>query len=75
MENGVQFDYSKLKGRIAEIFKNQTAFVAKINMSVPTFIKKMNGEGYFNQREISEILSVLSLTTQDVPSYFFNIKS
>lgn len=70
MNDTLEFDYSKLKGRIVEKFGNQVSFVDKISMSEVTFIKKIKN-GYFNQKEIDEIIKVLDLTVDDIPFYFF----
>lgn len=70
MNDTLEFDYSKLKGRIVEKFGNQVSFVDKISMSEVTFIKKIKN-GYFNQKEIDEIIKVLDLTVNDIPFYFF----
>lgn len=69
--NGVlEFNYSKLKGRIVEKFGSQASFIDNISMSEVTFIKKIKN-GYFNQKEIDEIINVLDLTVDDIPYYFF----
>ena len=65
------FDYSKLKGKITEKFGTQSSFVEKINMSIPTFIKKLNGDGWFSQEEISEIMTILELNIEEEYEYFF----
>lgn len=69
--NGVlEFNYSKLKGRIVEKFGSQASFIDKLSMSEVTFIKKIKN-GYFNQKEIAEIINALDLTVNDIPYYFF----
>lgn len=65
------FDYSKLKGKIIEMFGTQSAFIEQISMSNTTFIKKMNNEVYFNQIEIEEIAQVLSIPKERIVDYFF----
>lgn len=70
MNETLKFNYSKLKGRIVEKYGNQISFIDKISMSEVTFIKKTK-TGFFNQKEIEEIISVLDLTINDIPYYFF----
>lgn len=73
----VLFDYSKLKGKIIEKFGTQINFVNNISMTEPTFIKKINGNSYFTQKEICEILNVLQVEIDgySVYNYFYCIKS
>ena len=73
----IVFDYSKLKGKDVEKFGTQLNFIKQISMSEPTFIKKINGEGYFTQKEICEILYVLQVELNEfsIYNYFYCIKS
>lgn len=73
----LEFDYSKLKGKIIEMYGTQVEFIKEINMTEPTFIKKINSKGYFSQKEIVEILTVLKVekTTENVYNYFYCEKS
>ena len=41
--DSIEYDYSKLKGRITEKFGTQSEFLKAITMSEPTLIKKLNG--------------------------------
>lgn len=70
MNEALKFNYSRLKGRIVEKFGSQALFIDKISMAEVTFIKKIKN-GYFNQKEIDEIINVLDLTVDDIPYYFF----
>ena len=65
------YNYSKLKGKIIEMFGTQSSFLENISMSNTTFIKKMNNEGYFRQPEIEEIITLLKLSKDDIVNYFF----
>jgi hypothetical protein len=40
------FDYSKLRGRIREKFKTESAFGKAMNLSHNTISKKLNGHKY-----------------------------
>jgi cyanate lyase len=48
------------------------ADVAKeISMSGVTFCQKINGHSDFRQKEITAVLDLLDLTTEDLAAYFF----
>ena len=47
----VKFDYSKLKGRIREIFDTQSAFAEAMGMSTTSLSAKLNNKIEFSQKE------------------------
>lgn len=67
------FDYSKLDGKITEIYKTRGAFAAAMGTSEHTISKKMNGKirGGWTQPEIDKACQVLGIAHSDIPSYFF----
>lgn len=65
------FDYSKLKGRIKEVFDNQGNFAEKINLSNNTLSKKLNNKVPFTQPEILAIIDLLKLNQEEIHIYFF----
>ena len=68
------FNYSKLKGRIVEIFGSQTKFAKAMNMSERTLSLKISGKVSWKQREIVEAISLLGLEKDDIQEYFFTIE-
>jgi hypothetical protein len=70
----MKFDYSKLNGRIVEVFGTQKAFAEAMNLSERTISLKMNSKIYFNQDEIVLGIQLLKLTVNDIPDYFFTLK-
>lgn len=70
----LEYDYSKLRSRIVEVFGSQKKFIEKINMSTPTFIYKIKTNS-FDQSEILEIINVLNISKEEIILYFFSIKS
>ncbi len=69
-----KYDYSKLKSKIVEKYGTQKEFIAKIDMASTTFIQKLKSNK-FNQQEIEEIISILDIPLEEIPEYFFSIKS
>lgn len=68
------FDYSKLRGRIVEVFGTQGACAKRLNVSERTLSLKLNGRIFFSQDEILLLAEVLNLTENDIPIYFFTQK-
>ena len=69
------FDYSKLKGKIIEIFGAQYKFAEKMGWSERTLSLKMNGNRPWKQPDICKAIELLGLTEKDIPAYFFYIGS
>lgn len=67
----VPHDYSKLKGRIVEKMKNQTAFAHKLGMSQSSISHKLNNIVDFTQSDIEAAVEVLDIPKSDIVSYFF----
>ncbi len=67
----MKYDYSKLKGRIAEKDENYTSLCKKIGITTETFRRRLRGDGFFRQTEIIAICNVLDIDYADIPMYFF----
>ena len=70
----IQFDYSKLRGRIAEMGKTDKEVAVAIGMTPSTYSLKQNGKGVFSQDQICGICSYLGIELVDVAAYFFTRK-
>lgn len=68
---GVIFDYSKLKGKIKEIFDTQAACAKEIPMSTVSLSFKLNNKVRFDQQEINRLMSLLSIDESEISLYFF----
>lgn len=68
------YDYSKLLGKITEVYRTQERFAAAIGMSVRTLSLKLNNKVPFKQPEISLALNLLGISKSEVSSYFFTPK-
>ncbi len=64
-------NYSKLCGRICEIFGTQRKFAIAMGISEHSISKKLNGEICWKQTEIKKACDVLNLSVTDIPLYFF----
>ena len=66
------FDYSKLRGRIIELYGSQAAFSKLMGISSHSLSLKMNGKRVWTQKEISKAIDLLELKKDDIKIYFFN---
>ena len=68
------FDYSKLKGRIIEIFGTQQAFAVAMKWSERTLSLKMNNIRTWTQKDIMQASILLSIPQEEIQKYFFKQK-
>lgn len=69
----IQFNYSKLKGRITEICGTQKAFADLLGITEGTLTSKLQGHTYFTQSEIFRSIKILDLETGSITPYFFAV--
>ena len=69
----MDFDYSKLEGRIVEKFGSNRAFAEKWGKSENTISRKLNGKIAFSTADIIEISSeeMLDIPASEFHAYFF----
>lgn len=67
----MDFDYSKLRGRIREVCETQERFSDLMGMSKATISAKINNKSEFTQPEIIRAVEVLNLQYDEISSYFF----
>lgn len=70
----VLFDYSKVRGKIKEVFGTQAAFATEMSMSQVSLSKKLNNEVQFSQKEIDRACDLLRIAKEEIPIYFFTPK-
>lgn len=70
----MEFDYSKLKGKIKEIYGTQTEFANAIGLSFVSVSMKLNNLRQFKQSDITKICKVLNIAEEEIPIYFFTPK-
>ena len=70
----VQFNYSKLRGRTAEMEKTDRDVASAARMNPSTYSLKLNGKGSFSQDQICAICAFLGIELADVSAYFFTPK-
>ena len=65
------FDYSKLKGKIKEIYGTQSQFSKMIGLSTVSLSAKLNNDTDFRQEEIQKCAQSLGIKNDEIHSYFF----
>lgn len=65
------FNYSKLRGRIREVFGTQDRFAEAMGRSDTSISQKLNNKSEWTQKEINRAVEVLGIDDVDVSAYFF----
>lgn len=68
------YDYSKLIGRIVELFHTRKNFATAMGMSVSALSNKLHGATSFSQDEIFRSIKLLQISSDEVLTYFFTLK-
>ena len=69
----MNFNHSKLLGRIRECGFTQMELAKMIGMSKTTLSAKLNNQFYFSAKDIYSICRVLDIPTSEIGEYFFAI--
>lgn len=65
------FDYSKLRGRIREVFGTEERFAEALGITPTSLSGKWSGKSSFRQSQISRSCELLKIPFRDVGQYFF----
>jgi len=69
--NKLEYDYSKLLGRIVEKYGTQAKFAEAMKLSERSLSRKLNNKVGFRQIEIVKAAELLEIHDADIPVYFF----
>lgn len=67
----MDFDYSKLRGKIKEVCGTQENFAQRIGIGTVSLSKRLNNQLDFTQREITTACDVLNIPMDKASEYFF----
>ena len=70
----MEFDYSKLLGRIREFGLTQETLASKIGITEASMSLKLNNKANFKQKEIRLICKILKIHSSEIGLYFFTQK-
>ncbi|WP_236894818.1 DUF739 family protein [Clostridium beijerinckii] len=68
------FDYSKLRGKIKEVYGTQDKFAKALGIGRVSLSQRLNNVLDFSQEEINNSCGILGITKEDIPAYFFTLK-
>ncbi|MCU7380770.1 DUF739 family protein [Clostridiales Family XIII bacterium ASD5510] len=68
------YDYSKLLGKIVEIFGSQIKFATAMKWSERTLSLKLNNKVSWKQPEIDTACTLLEIPNDEIVVYFFTKK-
>ena len=69
------YDYSKLEGKIIEKFGTRERFAKALGITTKTISEKLNNKTIWKQPEISKAMELLSISGEDIESYFIKKKT
>lgn len=65
------FDYSRLRGKIKEVYGRQEDFATAMILSNVSLSAKLNNKVPFTQSEINKACELLGIPLEFIPVYFF----
>jgi hypothetical protein len=74
MVSDIVFDYSKLRGKIREVFFRQGEFAKALEISDTALSLKLNNHSEFTQTEINKACVLLGVEPDAIHDYFFRQK-
>lgn len=69
------FDYSKLYGRIREVYKTQQAFADDLGIHYSNLNRRLKNKAEWNSEEIYKAYKLLNISPEEIHLYFFSTKS
>ena len=67
----MEFDYSRLRGKIREVFDTEAAFAKAMEMGRVSLSQRLNNVLEFSSSEILKSCSLLGISSVEIPQYFF----
>lgn len=71
----MKYDYSKLTGKIIEVYGSRRKFAQHIGWPEATVCYKLRSSSMFTQDQIMKMILALGLKVADIPDYFFVVKA
>lgn len=69
----MQYDGSKLRGKIVEVFKSQAKFSEALGVSEHSISMKLAGRIAWRSDEMARAAKLLHLTPGEIPDYFLPV--
>lgn len=71
----MSFDYSKLRGKIKEVFGTEEKFAKALGIGRVSLSQRLNNSLEFTQMEMFDACDLLGVPREDISDYFFCLKS
>ena len=71
----INFDHTKLRSRIREVFQSESKFAKALGISPAAVSMKLNGKIDFTIKEVKASCKALKIEFYEVTEYFFDLKS
>jgi len=68
------FDYSKLRGKIKEVFGTQDSFAEALGIGRVSLSQRLTNKLEFSQIEISNGAKLLGICDEQISAYFFTVR-
>ena len=65
------FNYSKLRGKVKEIFNTQEDFSKALGIGTVSLSQKLNNKSEWSQQEINKAVELLKIEDSEISVYFF----
>lgn len=70
----LRYNYSKLTGKIIEVFETRDAFAIALGITKESVTLKLKGKTPWKQVEIDKTCALLNLDKGDIGLYFFTLE-
>lgn len=70
----MNFDYSKLLGKIKEKFRTQGKFAIAMGIGLSSLNQRLNNKAEFSQNEIDRACILLGIGKEKISTYFFTLE-
>lgn len=71
MTPNIEFDYSKLRGRIVEVLGSIGKLAEEMGISIVALSRKLNNKTDFSTCDILLICQILDIPKEEIGSYFY----
>ena len=68
------FDYSKLRGKIREVYGSEGKFANAIGITDTTLSLILNNKSEFKQQQIKVACNLLGIQPEEIDDYFFALE-
>ena len=65
------YNYSRLRVKIKEVYRTETAFAAALQITHVSLSDKLNNKFPFKLKEIEKTKKLLKISSVEIPEYFF----